>query len=359
MSNSESVTDGSAKAKPPAPSSWATAQAAFKLITKHRTGADPLAYAVWYSYASKDNPGIIAAVDELLVEGGGISAVEMQQLHADHLKEDDQTEKKLEDISRAIHDKVAGAKSLVTDIISNTDEYVSSIDKAKGLLPEGGSPDEVKNAINGIIEQTKSSKASAQSIQVALQSKEDEITQLSSKVLQLRDNMMLDAVTELINRQKFETLLAERSSEAVTNGYSLTVLVARITNIHALNENAGTDISEFIIKAFSGVAKRVVGNRGVCARFSGPEFAIMLPRSAYADAGKIANSIIGELDTFKIVNKPSEDVIGHIQCSMGGSSLRAGLSPEELIALAAAQIREARSSGKSSVKFDLTHQSAA
>lgn len=359
MSNSESVRDSSAKAKPPSPKTWAIAQAAFKLITKHRTGADPLAYAVWYGYASKNNPELTAAIDELLAEAGGISAVEMQQLHADHIKEDDQTEKKLEDISRAIHDKVAGAKSLVTDIISNTDEYVSSIDKAKDLLPAGASPDEVMSAIDGIIEQSATSKASAQNIQVALQGKEDEITQLSSRVLQLRENLMRDAVTELINRQKFESLLAERSSEAINNGYSLTVLVARINNIHALNENAGTDISEFIIKAFSGVAKKAVGRQGVCARFSGPEFAIMLPRSAYADASKVANAIIGELDTFKIVNKPSEDVIGHIQCSMGGSSLRAGLTPDDLIGLATAQAGRTGSPGKSSVKFDLTHQSAA
>ncbi len=355
--NSEATREGGAKS--PTPSTWPTAQAAFKLITKHRTAADPTAYAVWYGYASKENAELNAAIDELLAQTGGISAVEMQQLHADYIQGDDQTEKVLEDISRAIHDKVAGARSLVTDIISSTDEYVSSIDKAKGLLPATGSPDEVKSAIDGIIEQSESSKASAQNIQLALQSKEDEITQLSSRVTQLRENLMRDTVTELINRQKFEALLAERSSEAMTNGYSLTVLVAKVTNIHELNESAGTDISEFIMKAFSGVAKKVVGSKGVCAKFSGPEFAIMLPRSAYADASKVANAIIGELDAFKVVKKPSEQVIGHIQCSMGGSSLRAGLSPEELIALAAAQIRQAGPARKSSVKFDLTHQSAA
>lgn len=339
--------------------SWDTGQAAFKLIAQHRTSADPMSYEVWYTYASGKNEELKIAVDAALEESGGISVAEMQHLHAQFLAKASHTNEELDDISRAIREEVAGAKSLVTDIISNTDNYVSSMDKAKTALPAAASQEELMSAIGGIIEQTESSRASAQTIQVALQSKHDEITQLSSKVIQFRDNLMRDSLTELVNQQKFEDLLAERSEDALKNGYSLTVIAASIKNIQDLNQKAGMDISEFILKSFSDIARRVVGDQGVCARFSSSHFGIMLPRAAYSEAGKIANAIIEELDLFKIIKKPSEELVGHIQTAFGGTSLRAGSSPRDLIALAMAQAQQAKASDKSAVKFDLKPQAAA
>lgn len=339
--------------------SWDTAQTAFKLIARHRTSADPMSYAVWYAYAAGSHAELKAAVDATLEESGGISLAEMQHLHAEFIATGSQTNEALDDISRAIREEVAGAKSLVTDIISNTDDYVSSMDKAKTALPAAASQEELLSAIGGLIEQTESSRASAQTIQVALQSKHDEITQLSSKVIQFRDNLMRDSLTELVNQQKFEELLAESSADALKNGDSLTVIAASIKNIQDLNQKAGLDISEFILKSFSDIARRVVGDQGVCARFSSSHFGIMLPRAAYGEAGKVVHSIIEELDLFKIIKKPSDELVGHIHAAFGGTSLRAGLNPRDLIALAMAQAQHAKSTDRSAVKFDLKHQAAA
>lgn len=337
---------------------WDTAQKAFKLIAKHRTSADPIAFSVWYGYVSGSKPDLNTAMETMLAETGGLSSADMQQLYSEHIEEASHTEEQLDDISRAIQDEVAGAKSLVTDIISNTDDYVSSMDKAKDLLPSS-SQDELMDTLGGIIEKTESSRESAQNIQVALQSKHDEITQLSSKVIKLRENLMRDSLTELVNQQRFEAMLEESSADAVANGYSLTVLAVGIKNIQDLNEKAGIDISEFIVKSFAGIARRVVGDQGVCGRFSSAYFGIMLPRAAYADAGKIANAIIEELDVFKIVKKPSEQLVGHIQCAFGGTSLRPGHSPRDLIAFAMAQAQQAKQSDRSSVKFDLSNRTVA
>nr|WP_070959892.1 GGDEF domain-containing protein [Hyphomonas sp. Mor2] len=339
--------------------SWDTAQTVFKLISKHRTSADPISYAVWFSYAAGRQPELNAALDAVLEESGGISLAEMQHLHTQFVAADAQTDEDLDDISRAIRDEVADAQSLVTDIISNTDDYVSSMDKAKNMLPANASQEELSSAIGGIIEQTESSKASAQSIQVALKSKHDEITQLSSKIITFRENLMRDNLTELVNQQRFEALLGEHAADALANGYSLTVLAASIKNIQDLNQTANMDISEFILKSFSDITRRVVGDQGVCGRFSSSFFGIMLPRAAYADAGKVANAIIEELDLFKIVKKPSDQLVGYIDAAFGGTSLRVGSSPRELVAQAIAQAQKAKLSERSTIKFDLAPQMAA
>ena len=338
---------------------WTLGQSAFKLIQKHDTSADPKSYSVWYAYAAGKNPKLNKAIDEVLEQNVGISSADIRQMYDLHLAEQTETEEKLESISQAIETKVAGAKSLVTEVISNTDDYVSSLDKAKDLLPADSSPEQIRGAIDGIIEQGETSKKSAQDIQVALQSTQDEITDLNSKVTQLRTTLRRDSVTELMNQQKFETLLKEKSAEAINNGYSLTVLVANVQNIQELNQAAGIDISEFIMKSVSGILQKSVNESGVCARFAGAKFAIMLPRAVYRDAAKITKAIIDELELFKIVKKPSDEYVGHINCSMGGASLRPDMTPGDLISAASEQAVQARRPDKSAVKFDLRNQKAA
>ncbi len=348
-----------AKPKSAHSKSWDIAKTAFGLIVKHDTSADPKSFAVWYAYAAEKKPDLNAAIDEILSQNIGISAADIMQLYDLHVDEQSDAEEKLETISQEIQSQVAGAKSLVTEVISSTDEYVTTIGKAKSLLPADSSPEQLRGTIDGLIEQTQTSQKAAQDIQVALQSKEDEITALGSKVVQLRTTLMRDTVTELMNQHKFESALKEESANAIANGYSLTVMIAGVKNIQALNEAAGSDISEFILKSVSSMLRKSVGDHGVCARFAGSRFAIMLPKAVYRDAGLVAKKIKDELDLFKIVKKPSEQYVGHIECFMGGSSLRPDMSATDLIRTATEQAMIARETDKDTVKFDLTLQSAA
>ena len=351
--------DGSAKPKSAHSKSWDIAKTAFSLIIKHNTSAEPKSFAVWYAYAGAKNPDLNAAIDDILSQNIGISAADIMQLYDLHIDEQSDAEEKLETISQEIQSKVAGAKSLVTDVISTADDYVTSIGEAKSLLPAESSPEQLRGAIDGIIERTQSSQKAAQNIQVALQSTEEEITALGSKVVQLRTALMRDSVTELMNQHKFESVLTEESANAIANGYSLTVMVAGVKNIQALNEAAGSDISEFILKSVSSMLRNSVGDQGVCARFAGSRFAIMMPKAVYRDAGLVAKKIKDELDLFKIVKKPSEQYVGHIECFMGGSSLRPDMSASDLIRTATEQALIARETDKTTVKFDLALQSAA
>ena len=339
--------------------SWDFGRAAFKLIAQHKSSADPKSYSVWYAYVSQSKPALNKELDEILAESGVITAVEIQQLYETHLRIDGLVEENLETISRAIEDKVAGARSLVTEAISSTDEYVSSLDRAKQQLPFGSTREQIVGAIEGIIEQGEASKKSALGVQSALQSTHSEISQLSSRVGKVRETLMRDSVTELMNRQKFVSVLDEKSSEALTNGYSLTVLILSLKNVQALNESANMDISEFIVKSVSEIMTKAVGTKGICARFSGTVFGIVLPRSAYAEASKVARAIIDELELFKLSKRPSGTVVGYITCGIGGSSLQAGIAPDDLIKLATEQAQQAKHSDKSAIKFNLKNQQAA
>ena len=357
----EASDQSSPRAKPKSASqkTWENGRAAFKLMSQHRTAADPIAYAVWYEFVTRKCPALVSALEHIIAGDQGISAADLRQLYERHIAADSDTEQKLEGISQAIQSEVDGAKSLVTNVIANTSEYVSSMDRAKSLIPQATSPDKIVKALDELIEDTRTSQEAAENIQVALESTHKEITQLSTRVGELRETLSRDALTSLVNQQKFEMLLAQSSAEALANGYSLTVMVVGVKNLRDLSMTAGIDISEFILKSLSGFLSKAVGSLGVCARLNGPELAVMLPRSAYADASKIAKAVIEELDQFKIVKKPSEELVGYIRCAFGGSSLRQGLEPTDLIRIAADQASQAKLKHKSIVKFDLTNHQAA
>ena len=359
MQASKAKSSSPANSKSPHARSWQTGRTAFKLIGKHQTSADPKSYAVWYEYAAKSNPELTAELNLILALEQGVSVADMGQLYDKYIAESTQSDAELDDISRAIETKVAGAQSLVTEVISNTSNYVSTMKKAKQRLPQASSPDEIMDALDELVEETRNSQESTETIQVALQCTHDEITVLNSKVGEFRESLKRDRLTKLLNQQQFETALEESSVEALKNGYSLTVMVVCIKNLQDLCLTAGTDISEFALKSLSGFMSKIVDQDGVCARLAGSELAILLPKSAYAEAGKIAREIIDELDHFKIVKKPSDDLIGYIQCVFGGAALQAGVSPQDLIRIASEQASQAKFANKSTVKFNLANHQAA
>ena len=348
-----------AKPKTAIQRAWDNGRTAFKLMAKHRSSADPKSYAVWYEYVTRKNPELVAVLERLIAQGHGVSAADLRQLYESHIAENSDAEQKLEGISQAIQSEVAGAKSLVTDAISSTSDYVSTMDKAKTLIPNAASPDKIVEALDEFIQDTRANQEAAENIQVALESTHQEITQLSTRVGELRETLSRDALTSLVNQHKFEALLAESSAEAFANGYSLTVMVVCVKNLQDLSLTAGTDISEFILKSLSGFLSKAVANDGVCARLAGPELAVMLPQAAYSDASKIAKAVIDELDQFKIVKKPSDELVGYIRCAFGGASLRQGLGPKDLIRIAEDQANQAKIKQKSTVKFDLTNHQVA
>ncbi|MEL7540168.1 MAG: diguanylate cyclase [Pseudomonadota bacterium] len=352
---------GSRRAKPKSAvqKSWDSGRTALKLMAQHRSAADPKSYAVWYEYVRQQNPGLVAVMERLIGQNQGISSADLRQLYESYIADNSETEQKLEGISQAIQSEVAGAKSLVTDAIASTHDYVSTMDKTKRLIPSASSPDKIVEALDELIEDTRANQETAESIQVALESTHKEITQLSSRVGELRENLSRDALTSLVNQHKFEQLLAESSAAAFANGYSLTVMVVCVKNLQDLSLTAGIDISEFILKSLSGFLSKAVSNNGVCARLAGPELAVMLPKSAYSDASEIAKTVIEELDQFKIVKKPSDELVGYIRCAFGGASLQQGLNPTDLIRIAADQATQAKLRNKSIVKFDLTNHQAA
>lgn len=358
MSSSSSDALSGKTLSPALSPSFKIGREAFKLIHRYRTSADPQTYAVWYEYVSRKNLKLVAALDDILAHKRGITSVELDQIYEHWIRESDGSEK-LQDISQAIEAKVAGAQSLVTDAISSADQYVATMDDAKSRLPKTSSPDEILQALDEIIDNTQASQESAQKIQVALQSTHDEITQLNSRVGQFREDLMRDRLTKLINRPKFEELLEESSKEALANGYSLTVMVVNVKNMRDLCLTAGMDISEFILKSLSGILSKAVGETGMCARFAGSELAVMLPKSPYADAANLARKVIDELDQFKIVKKPGDELVGYIECAFGGAALQAGLSPADLIQIATEQASQAKFSASSDVKFSLRNHKVA
>ncbi|MEO1553053.1 MAG: diguanylate cyclase [Pseudomonadota bacterium] len=356
--DANSPAERQAKPKTATQRTWVTGRAAFKLMAQYQSAADPKSYAVWYEYAARKNTDLVTSLDRLIAQDRGVSTAVLRQLYETHIAEHRDTEQKLAGISQAIQSEVAGAKTLVTDVIANTNEYVSSMDRAKTLIPNASSPEKIVEALDELIEDTRMNQEAAETIQVALESTHQEITQLNTRVGELRENLSRDALTSLVKQHTFERLLAERSAEAFANGYSLTVMVVCVKNLQDLSFSAGIDISEFVLKTLTGFLSKAVGKEGICGRLEGPELAVMLPRAAYSEASKIAKAVIKELDQFKIVKKPSDELVGYIGCAFGGASLQQGLTPRDLIRIAGDQASQAKVKNRSVVKFDLSNHNA-
>lgn len=106
----------------------------------------------------------------------------------------------------------------------------------------------------------------------------------------LLTHVRTDFLTGLNNRQGFFELGPEclrRDGEKASHA----LLAFDLDHFKAINDTHGHDVGDQVLKLFAGIARDAAGQKAVCARLGGEEFALLLPGASVDEARKIAEAI--------------------------------------------------------------------
>jgi len=150
------------------------------------------------------------------------------------------------------------------------------------------------------------SKLSAEMVNTLLAQK-NEIKMLKQKVVR-------DGMTHLINHQYFLELLSQEVSRAERYKHPLSLLMADIDLFKAINDDFGHPAGDRVIKAVAGCLQQEMRESDHVARYGGEEYAIILPDTPIQDAYIVAERIRKTIDSLRI---KYEDNLIHFTMSFG------------------------------------------
>ncbi len=173
----------------------------------------------------------------------------------------------IENITKALHKLSVGDKSIFFTTMTYKDA-ISRMERAYNQLR------------NSLI------KADYASILMYLQEMK------TQKYAKLSDE---DALTGIYNRRAFLRIMAEQMHLSQKEHTPLSLAVLDIDHFKKINDTYGHDSGDIVLERFTEAVKKMLRNEDIFARVGGEEFALLLPKTAKAEACKIAERIRKEV----------------------------------------------------------------
>ena len=160
-----------------------------------------------------------------------------------------------------------------------------------------------------------------------------------------------DSLTALPNRRYLEERLAEELSRSKRYDYPMSFLMIDIDDFKAYNDKNGHQAGDLALQITAHCLKGALRQADVASRYGGEEFCILLPQTAMAEAGVIADRIRHRVSTTHFPHGKSQP-LGRVTISVGVSTFIKNIdTPENVIAAADRALYQAKSLGKDRVEF--------
>ena len=121
--------------------------------------------------------------------------------------------------------------------------------------------------------------------------RDQRMSELARLTEQYRDRAQLDSLTDLPNRAALDARLQEEVERAVRYRHPMSLCFIDIDHFKAINDTAGHQIGDEILRGLAGVLRSTVRTPDFVARYGGEEFVVIAPGTWSADAAVLGRRI--------------------------------------------------------------------
>ena len=231
----------------------------------------------------------------------------------------------------------------------DTADYKDTLSAATGMLVGERSPADVRKLVDGLIAATRAMEHRAKSLEGELQASSQQVSELRTKLADVRKESMTDPLTHIANRKAFDEAIRAALAAVNEDGETVTLLLCDIDHFKVFNDNWGHQTGDQVLRLVAACLSENVKGRDTAARYGGEEFAV-LPRGTGLEAAtRVANQIRTGVETKKLVKKSTGDILGRITISIGVAQLAPGETGEAAIRRADACLYGAKHNGRNMV----------
>jgi diguanylate cyclase (GGDEF)-like protein/PAS domain S-box-containing protein len=171
--------------------------------------------------------------------------------------------------------------------------------------------------------------------------------------------VVVDALTGIANRRRFDDVLASEWRRSLRLGNRLSMLLVDVDHFKAYNDTYGHVRGDSCLKQIAEAALDVVVRPAdLVARYGGEEFAVVLPGTDEIGAQAVAEEICRAVRNRKLIHATNPH--GIVTVSVGCATVmpQRGMSPKDLIEISDKALYEAKGRGRNQVVVALPQSTA-
>jgi diguanylate cyclase len=203
--------------------------------------------------------------------------------------------------------------------------------------------------MDGLITATRAMEHRAKSLEGELQASSAQVSDLRTKLADVRKESLTDGLTGIANRKAFDEAARVTAAAVARDGEEATLLICDIDHFKKFNDTWGHQTGDQVLRLVATCLSENVKGRDTAARYGGEEFGVLLRGTGLDAATRVADQIRMAVESKKLVKKSTGDVLGTITISIGVAQIAAGEPIEAVIRRADACLYGAKHHGRNLV----------
>ena len=310
--------------------------------------ATPRNYEVWYAYATGYSPALNQKINETLASKSTLSDSDLEEIHATYLSPTRLTER-IDKVGSQVVGEIEQVMAMIDAAAGNASNYSETLADASQKLGQSKDRESLRAVVEGLVQTAKDMEESNQELEARLSESKQEINELQTNLETVRNESLIDPLTQLYNRKHFDETLAQAIEEALAKDEALSLMLTDIDHFKAFNDNFGHLTGDQVLRLVAMSVKQNVKGQDTAARYGGEEFAVILPNTVLRSAITVADHIRRAVMTKELMKRSTGEHLGRVTISIGVATLHKGDTVASLIERTDACLYAAKRHGRNRV----------
>jgi diguanylate cyclase len=302
-------------------------------------------FELFYVYASGDNVAVSQTMGQLIAARRTITADMLADIRQRYLSSA-RAARTMDNLGSSIGDVITTVLDKLEAAGREAVDYSNTLSAATGGLSANQSPADMRKLVDGLIVATREMENRAKNLEGELQRSSEQVTELRSKLDNVRKESLTDPLTGIANRKAFDNAVDAIKGRGAEEPVSL--LLCDIDHFKRFNDTWGHQTGDQVLRLVANCLSENVKGRDLAARYGGEEFAVLL-RGDLDSAAKVAEDIRLAVEGRKLVKKSTGEVLGTITISIGVAQFADAEAVEAVIRRADACLYGAKHHGRNLV----------
>jgi len=325
----------------------ATGERAFAYLKQLQTPPVPRNYELFFTYAAGYDNELNDAIRDAVFAHASLPEDEVERLLTAHFPQHRLNQKVGE-----VGAQVAAELNQVIDTIHtasrSSEDFGHSLEQMAEELERIATPAQLKGVVDSLHKVTQQMAENSRTLAKRAVTSKTLIQGLHHVLEMVRADSLTDGLTGVANRRRFDQVLEIETAEAAKSGDPLCLALADVDHFKRFNDTFGHQTGDQVLRVVAQTLKTNIKGGDHLSRYGGEEFALLLPRTALADAVKLADKLRGIIKARELVQISSE--LSKLTLSVGIAVYQPGESLQAFVQRADRCLYAAKQAGRDRVE---------